>query len=186
MVESVVMPRRASPAKPVKLPQRFVFTAPLVKMGRSRSVLYALEIPQRVTTAIGRRGPVPIVATLNRAVELQASLVPMGDGKHRLQLNTRIRRELEIEPGDAVRVELLVPEKAPRLPVPSELSAALKEADLAEMFAGFPVGKQNHIIQWIEEAARPETRGKRVRTAVEVTFRAREHAHEKQQKLTSG
>jgi hypothetical protein len=39
---------------------------------------------------------VPIVAILNKSVEIQASLVPMGGGRRRLQLNARTRGELEI------------------------------------------------------------------------------------------
>jgi hypothetical protein len=156
---------------------RFVFQVPLMRL-RAGSV-YALEIPERVSKAIGRRGPVPIVAELNGTVEIQASLVPMGGGRHWLQLNTRTRSELEIEPGDPVRVALAVPKKPPVLPMPAALSAALKEADLADTFASMPVGKQNHIISWIEEAVRPETREKRVATTIEVAFRARERAYDR-------
>jgi hypothetical protein len=160
------------------VPLRFAFTVPLVKLTGAGTV-YALEIPQPVTLAIGRRGPVPIVATLNRTVEIQASLVPMGGGRHRLQLIARTRGELEIEPGDNVRVALLVPEKPPKVPLPPGLLRALTEVDLQDTFAELPVGKQNHIILWIEQAARPQTREKRVAMAIEVAFRARERAYER-------
>jgi hypothetical protein len=159
-------------------PRRLAFTVPLVKLGRGGSA-YVLEIPASVSSAIGRRGPVPIVATLNDTLEIQASLVPMGGGRHWLQLNGRTRGELEIAPGDRVRVDLAVPEKPPTLPCPSELAVALREADLQESFSALPVGKQNHIISWIEEAARPQTRDKRVTIAIEVAFRARERAYDR-------
>ena len=164
------------------MPRRFAFTVPLVKL-RGGAPVYVLEIPERISSAIGRRGPVPIVATLARTVEIQASLVPMGGGRHRLQLNGRTREELNIGPGDRVRVVLLVPEKPPVFPLPSELAVALREADLQESFARFPVGKQNHIILWIEEAVRPQTRTKRVAKAIEVAFRARERVYERKKKL---
>jgi hypothetical protein len=41
------------------------------------------------------------------------------------------------------------------------------------------VGKQNHIILWIEEAVRLETREKRVSQAIEVAFPARERAYDR-------
>ena len=122
----------------------------------------------RSSLAIGRRGPVPIVATLNKAVEIQASLVPMGGGRHRLQLNARTRAELDIQPGDRLRVALLVPEEAAAAPQAFE-----------ESFAALPVGKQNHIILWIEEAVRPETRAKRVAKVIEMAFRARERTYDR-------
>jgi len=59
----------------------------------------ALEIPQEISSAIGRRGPVPIVATLNRDVELQASLVPMGGGRLWLQLNGASAANWESSPA---------------------------------------------------------------------------------------
>jgi hypothetical protein len=83
--------------------RRCDFTVPLVNLHRGGSV-YVLKVPARVSGAIGRRGPVPIVATPNGTVEIQASLVPMGGGRHWWQLNARTRGELEIEPGHRVRV----------------------------------------------------------------------------------
>jgi hypothetical protein len=159
-------------------PRSFKFTVPLVKL-RGTGVVYILEIPERISSAIERRGPVPIVATLNNTVELQASMVPMGGGRHWLQLNARRREELGIAPGDRVRVALVVPEKAPVLPMPTDVAAAFEEVDLLETFARFPAGKQNHILLWIEEAARPQTRERRIAMAIEVTFRARERANER-------
>jgi Domain of unknown function (DUF1905)/Bacteriocin-protection, YdeI or OmpD-Associated len=171
------MAKRTAASKERTGPRSFAFTVPLVKLDKFSR--YVLEIPEGVSTAIGRRGPVPILATLGEAVEIQASLVPMGGGRHWLQLNARTRGELDIQPGDQVRVLLLVPEKPPRLPLPSDLALALREADLQESFSGLPVGKQNHIILWIEEAVRQETREKRVAKATEVAFRVRERAYDR-------
>jgi Bacteriocin-protection, YdeI or OmpD-Associated/Domain of unknown function (DUF1905) len=147
-------------------PRRFLFTVPLVRLRFGGTSLYILEIPERVSTAIGRRGPVPIIATLNKAVEIQASLVPNGRWE---------------APASAERAHTrrIVPERPPRLPLPSDLAVALKEVDFKESFAALPVGKQNHIILWIEEAARPETRAKRIATVIEMAFRARERVYDR-------
>jgi uncharacterized protein YdeI (YjbR/CyaY-like superfamily) len=72
-----------------------------------------------------------------------------------------------------------VAERPPRLPLPSDLAVALKEIDFKESFAALPVGKQNHIILWIEEAARPETCAKRIVTVIEMAFRAREREYDR-------
>ena len=143
--------------------------------------MYAPGIPERISSAIGRGGPVPVLAKLNRSVEIQVSLVTMGGGKHRLQLNTRTRSELGIEPGDPVCIRLLPPEKPPNFPLPSDPGEALRKADLQDSFASLPVGKQNHIILGIEESARERTREKRLATAIEIAFLAREHAYEWEQ-----
>ena len=57
-------------AKTTRSPRRFFFTIPLVKHKSAY-----IEIPERVSLAIGRWGPVPI-ATLCKTVEIQAGLVP--------------------------------------------------------------------------------------------------------------
>ncbi len=54
--------------------------------------IYTLEIPQRGSAAIVRRGPVPIVAALNGAVEIQACLFPWAGIDEAALLQTRGRR----------------------------------------------------------------------------------------------
>jgi hypothetical protein len=166
------MVKKVAPA--AARPRNFKFTVPVVKL--AKRAVYIVEVPKKISVAVGRRGPVPIVATLNNAVEVQVSLVPMGGGRHWLQLNARTRQELDIEPGDRVRVALTVPRKVPVLPMPTDLSAALREVELQETFARFPAGKQNHILLWIEESAGSETRERRIAMTIEVTFRARERS----------
>ncbi|HEX8800807.1 MAG TPA: DUF1905 domain-containing protein, partial [Terriglobales bacterium] len=141
--------------------------------------MYAPEIPERISSAIRRRGPVPVLAKLNRSVEIQASLVPMGGGRSHPQLNTRTRSELGVKPGDPVCVSLWLPEKPPNLPLPSDPGEALREADLQGSFASLPVEKQNHIILGLEESARERTREKRLATGIEIAFRARELAYDR-------
>jgi len=168
-----------------KLRGKFIFAAPLANLGTARVPVYGLEIPEGVSGAIGRRGPVPILATLNGSVEVQASLVPMGGGRHRLQLNARTRGELQVELGDRVRVVLVVPEESPRFPMPADLRQALNEVGWRDTFESFPVGKQNHIILWIEEAARPRTRSRRIQLTLQVEFRARASARKEEQNIGS-
>ena len=139
----------------------------------------ALKIPELTSSAIGRRGPVPVLAKLNRSVEIQASLVPTGGGKHRLQLNTRTHGELGVEPADPVCVRLLVPEKPPNFPSPFDLGEALREADMQACSPAFQWESKNHTLLWIEESARGRTREKRLATAIEIAFRAREHAYDR-------
>lgn len=156
--------------------QQFHFTATLVTL---RPLVYGIEIPARVIAKLGRRGPVPVIATLNEEAEVHASLVPMGQGRYRLQLNTRIRRDLGLELGDRIRVALEVPAKPVVSPAPSDLSIALKAAGLFEMFSAFPAGKQNHIIGWLNDTAKPETRERRLAKTIEALMQVRERAYDK-------
>jgi hypothetical protein len=154
---------------------RFTFSGPLERLYRGVS-RYVVIVPEEITKAIGKRGPVPILAKVNGKVEYQASLVPMGGGRHWLQLNGRARKALGLEPGHRVRVELEVPEKPPKPRISVELREILREHDLLKTFEEFPVGKQRHILEWVGRAAHENTREKRVLETIEVTQRAKDKA----------
>jgi hypothetical protein len=155
----------------------FVFTTPL--LSTQKPAFYWISIPARVSRAIGRRGPVPIVATINGSTELQASLVPVGGGRHRLALNTRVRGEAAIAPGDRVKVDLRVDDNPRATPTPPDLAHALRENGALETFERFPVGSRNHIIEWIEKSVAERTREKRVADTVEVALRRFEREHDR-------
>lgn len=59
------------------------------------------------------------------------------------------------------------PKPKPALPAPADLATALKKnAKAAKAFAAFTPGARREYIEWITEAKRPETRQKRIATAV--------------------
>jgi uncharacterized protein YdeI (YjbR/CyaY-like superfamily) len=156
----------------------FAFSTPLRKApGYS---FYFIEIPERVSRAIGRRGPVPVVSTINGKTEFRASIVPVGGGRHRLQLNARVRSEVGIEPGDRLTAVLRVDKMPQADRVPHDLDRALRDSGALEAFGTFPAGKRSHIIRWIEEAVGERTREKRIAKGVEVSLLQAEAAYDKQ------
>jgi hypothetical protein len=140
---------------------------------------YSISIPASVSRAIGKRGPVPVIATVNRTVEVRASIVPCGGGRHRLQLNARTRGDANAEPGDRLAIVLRVDEHPVADPTPPDLARALRDLDLLGAFERMPVGKRNHILHWIEQAVADRTREKRIDMTIEVTMRAREREHDR-------
>jgi hypothetical protein len=137
---------------------------------------YYVSIPAAVSKSIGRRGVVPIVALVNGVADVRASIVPCGGGRHRLRLNARTRATADARLGGRVRVSLRVDDHPVADPIPSDLLHALRESDALDAFKGFPVGRQNHILQWIEAAAKEATREKRIAQTVEGALQAREGA----------
>jgi hypothetical protein len=139
--------------------------------------VYAVAIPANVSKDIGKRGNVPVVAAVRGPrgeTEVRASLVPTGGGRHRLRLNAAARDATGAKAGGQVRLAVRV-DTAPRAePVPEDLAEALEEAGVKDEFSRMPVGRQNHILAWIEKAVRDETRAKRVAKTVEVTCAWRE------------
>jgi hypothetical protein len=155
-----------------------VFSARVERVARG-GPYYAVTIPASVSRAIGRRGIVPIVATINGAIEIRASLVPSGGGRHRLRLNASTRRVAGAGEGARVKIALAVDLAPVAEPTPRDVARALEDSGALEAFERLPVGKRSHIVRWIEDAVRPETREKRIAMTVEVALRARERQSRK-------
>ena len=102
--------------------------------------------------------------------------MPTGGGRHKFRLNAVARETAGAHAGDRVRLSVRVDTAPVAEPVPPDLADALAEAGVRDEFAKMPVGRQNHILAWIEKAVREETRAKRVAKTVEVTCAWREGA----------
>jgi hypothetical protein len=135
---------------------------------------YYVSIPAAVSKAIGRRGIVPVVATVNGVAEVRASMVPCGGGRHRLRLNAATRDAADAKLGGRLSVRLWVDENPVGDPVPADLARALRDVDAFDAFRRMPVGRQNHILRWLEAAVKDATREKRLAQIVESALAWRE------------
>ena len=64
-----------------------------------RGSYFYVDVPERVSKAIGKRGPVPVSAVINSVAEFTASLFPLGGGRHGLRLNAQTREMAEVKAG---------------------------------------------------------------------------------------
>jgi hypothetical protein len=135
---------------------------------------YYVSIPADVSRTIGRRGIVPIVASVNGVVEVRASMIPCGGGRHRLRLNAAARDAADAKLGGRLSVRLRVDDNPVADPIPSDLARALRDVDALDAFRRMPVGRQNHILGWLEAAVKEATREKRIGLIVEGALAWRE------------
>ena len=94
---------------------------------RGRGV-YAVSIPESVSRDIGKRGNVPVIATVKGPAgitEVRASLVPTGGGRHRLALNATARQATGALVGTSVRLSMRVDTAPEPMPLPEDLAQAL-------------------------------------------------------------
>jgi hypothetical protein len=122
---------------------------------------YYVTIPANVSKAIGRRGIVPVVASVNGVAEVHASIIPSGGGRHRLRLNAATRDAADAKLGGRLAVRLWVDENPVADQVPADLARALRDVDALDAFKRMPVGRQNHILRWLETAVKDATRERR-------------------------
>lgn len=128
---------------------RQAFEARIFKVGINPCV----AVPGRVSRAFARRGYAPVKGTLNR-FPIQATLVPVGGGRHRLYLNTEMRRGAGVEVGDTVRVSIQIDPGPREVPVPPELAGALrKDKTAARAFAALiPSHRRDYLLylNWLK------------------------------------
>jgi Domain of unknown function (DUF1905)/Bacteriocin-protection, YdeI or OmpD-Associated len=131
----------------------------------------AIPVPAKITEALGTKSAVLVMARINDSAPFKVSLFPVGGGKHYIRIRKKVRKEANLHEGDRVLVLISILDRSD-VKIPGDLSAALRGSRASARFDALPAGKKNYMIRRIDDAAKPETRAKRVREAVEATCRA--------------
>lgn len=136
---------------------------------------YAMEVPAKTSLALKTKKAVPVAAKVNGSETFIASLYPVGGGRHNLRVRNKICKSVGITAGDAVKVEFTIRDhKAESGDVPKDVMAALKAEGVADAFKAIPPGQKSFILRQIEKAAKPETRKKRIKEAIDEAYKRRE------------
>ncbi len=140
------------------------FRARLYKLGINRVV----DVPALHSKSLGGKGHIPVEGWVE-GVPIQSTLVPRGQGRHRLFVHSRIWRRLKLDAGDFVEV-LLERGKPPEAPaIPDDLAIALRMTKGAAVaFRQVTPGLRREFINWVQAAKQPETRARRIRIGLPV------------------
>jgi hypothetical protein len=133
----------------------------------------AVPVPASITKALGTKAAVLVMARVNDSEPFKVSLFPSGGGQHYIRIKAKVRKETKTKTGDRIRVRFTVLDRAD-VTIPKDLATALRTERVTEDFKSLPPGKQNFIIRRIDDAAKLETREKRIREAVEEAHSSRE------------
>lgn len=138
----------------------------------------AVAVPAAVTKALGTVGPVLVMARVNDSAPFQVSLFPVGGGQHWERIKAKVRHETGTKTGDLIRLRMTVLDRA-NVTIPDDLRQALHAEALEAAFKSFPPGKQNFMIRRLDEAAKPQTREKRIQDVVLAAHQRREELADK-------
>jgi hypothetical protein len=127
----------------------------------------AVQVPAQITEALGTHGPVLVMAQVNDSAPFQVSLFPVGGGQHFVRIKASVRRETKTQVGDLILLRYTVLDRA-AVAIPADLMSALETAGLTAAFQALPPGERNFTIRRIGEAARPQTRQKRIEAALQA------------------
>jgi len=138
------------------------FSAPIHKTGINP---YA-DLPMRVSRAFGRRGYVPVRGSINRFT-FRATLVPVGEGRHRLYINGTMRKSAGVDVGDRIRVALEIDDAPREMPVPIDLARGLRQAGAWGAFQRARPSDRKDILAYHTFLKTPEARKRHVQRVLE-------------------
>ncbi len=137
------------------------FEAPIVEAAGGGAYV---EVPKDVRSALGRKGRIPVSATLD-GIPYRGSIVTMG-GVTCLGVLKAVRASLGKRSGDLIRVTVEVDTAERSVTVSDELHAALVDGGVRDAFAALSYSHQREYVTWIDEAKRPATRARRISETV--------------------
>lgn len=128
---------------------------------------FAVSVPAKITRNLKTHGPVPVFAKVNGSKSFLASLYPVGRGQHYLRIKNQICKSVGIKAGDRVRVQFTVRDRKAEVSIPKDLMSALRSEGVVEGFKALPIGKRSFLLRWMDQAAKKETREKRIQKLVD-------------------
>lgn len=124
-----------------------------------------IEVPPSVVEELGGGGRIQVQASFD-GVPYRGSVVGMGTGGMVIGILKDIRTRLGKNVGDEVEVTLERDDAKREVEVPENLATALKQAGLSEVFEALSFSKRREIVGGVLEAKHPETRQRRIATAI--------------------
>lgn len=152
--------------------QEFSFKAKLENWAEGMDYC-AVPVPAKITQALGTNSAVLVLARVNGSEPFKVSLFPVGGGQHYIRIKAKVRKETKTKTGDRIRLQFTVLDRAD-VTYPPDLLRALRAEKATQNFKSLPPGEQNFILRRLEEAAKPETRQKRIQEAIAAARRRKE------------
>ncbi len=143
---------------------QYHFVATLYKLGINRCV----DVPEEVSRALGGKGYIPVVASAQGLV-MRTTLVPAGNGRHRLFVDGKIRKKLGVDAGSLIGIVLRRDTKPNEISVPEDVAAALKKTQGPQrVLEAITPALRREFLRWVLKAKHSETRAKRIEKAIPI------------------
>lgn len=136
-----------------------VFAAKIYKLWLIRFV----DVPKEISRALGpAKERIPVCGTVE-GLPLRTTLVPSGNGRHRLAIHGDIYRKLRIDAGAVVEISLELDEESREPVLPPSLIAALKFSKVAaHEFRAMTTALRRQIVRYITSTKSEATIERRV------------------------
>jgi len=140
------------------------FVATLYKSGINRCI----DVPEEISRALGAKGYIPVFVSVQGLI-VRTTLIPAGNGQHRLFIDGKIRKKLGVDAGSLIGIVLRRDKKPRELAVPADVTAALRKTPGAQKaFEAITPALRREFLRWVLNAKRSETRAKRIARAIPI------------------
>ena len=143
--------------------KRHLITSILYKVG----INFCVDVPPDVCDSLGGKGYIAVTAKV-AGISIRTTLIPAGAVGHRLFINGEMRKAAGMEEGDLVTVLLGRDEESREIPIPRDLTAAMKNTAGAQaVFNSLTPGLRIEFLRWVINAKKPETRARRIEKGIQ-------------------
>jgi len=136
-----------------------VFAARIYKLWLIRFV----DVPKEISRALGHgKERIPVCGAVE-GLPLRTTLVPSGNGRHRLAIHGDIYRKLRVDAGAVVEISLELDEESREPVLPPSLVTALKFSKVAAReFRAMTTALRRQIVRYLTAAKSEATVERRV------------------------
>jgi hypothetical protein len=133
-----------------------------------------LYVPFSVEKTFGSRARVSVAGTMN-GFAFRNSLLPLGDGTHRMAVSKELQAGAKAAAGKMVAVSMDIDRAERVVEVPAELKKALTgNKATAKAFQALSYSHRKEIADWVSSAKKAETRNSRATKSIPFVL-ARKH-----------
>ena len=127
-----------------------------------------VDVPSRVSKAFAVRGYVHVTVHIGTG-EVRSTLVPMGEGKHRLYINRIMLRLASAKVGDRVSIGLIL-DPVSRMPeMPEQFASKLATLPRArKAWSSLATSKRKEILTYLNHAKSNETFARNIAKTVAI------------------
>ncbi len=126
----------------------------------------AITCPFNVLEVFGSKARIPVKITVD-GHSFRSSLAPMG-GCHMMVFNKEMREKTGYKGGDTIRIFMERDTEPRTVDIPDDVLVTLKQNETAyRVFLNYSYSRQKEVIEWINDAKKPETRQKRISKLME-------------------
>ncbi|NEM99625.1 YdeI/OmpD-associated family protein [Pontibacter burrus] len=118
-----------------------------------------IEVLPDVVQQLGGKFKIRLLCTLNDKLTFQGGLVALGGGSGYISINNARLKQLNLKPGDEVRVRLKPDNSEFGVNIPEELAELFAQDDEGKrMFELLPPGKQRYLITYVADVKSSQLR----------------------------